>query len=127
MRDTPDSRSFTRPPASERAAGQRVHQQGDMTKATAPANGATRGPAAASSSWWPWDETPRAGEVPLSFAQQRLWFLDQLVPGHPFYNVPVSYRLRGPLHAPALERALGEVVARHEALRTVFPHEGARP
>ncbi len=69
---------------------------------------------------------PRDGDVPLSFAQERLWFLDHLEPGSPFYNVPVALRLRGPLDAAALAWAFGEIVRRHEALRTVFPSRGGR-
>jgi amino acid adenylation domain-containing protein len=69
---------------------------------------------------------PRGGELPLSFAQERLWFLDHLEPGSPFYNVPGALRLAGALDAAALEWALGEVVRRHEALRTVFPARGGR-
>ncbi|HEY0020544.1 MAG TPA: amino acid adenylation domain-containing protein, partial [Longimicrobium sp.] len=63
---------------------------------------------------------PRDGPLPLSFAQRRLWFLDQLEPGSAFYNIASARRLRGPIDAGVLERALGEVVRRHEALRTVF-------
>ncbi|HEV2920390.1 MAG TPA: condensation domain-containing protein, partial [Actinomycetota bacterium] len=70
---------------------------------------------------------PRDGPVELSFAQQRLWFLDQLVPANPFYNVASAYRLEGGLEVGCLERALTEVVARHEALRTTFPSEDGRP
>ena len=62
----------------------------------------------------------REGELPLSFAQQRLWFLDQLDPGNPFYNLLGAVRLRGVLVVEALEGALAEIVARHEALRTTF-------
>ncbi|HYR10458.1 MAG TPA: condensation domain-containing protein, partial [Longimicrobium sp.] len=62
----------------------------------------------------------RTGPLPLSFAQERLWFLDRLEPDSPLYTIPVALRLAGPLDAAALERALGEVVRRHEALRTVF-------
>jgi amino acid adenylation domain-containing protein len=58
--------------------------------------------------------------LPLSFAQQRLWFIDQLEPGGSAYNLPVVLRMRGVLDAPALAWALGETVKRHEALRTTF-------
>jgi amino acid adenylation domain-containing protein len=64
---------------------------------------------------------------PLSFAQQRLWFLDQLAPGTPLYNIPLVAELEGPLDAPVLARVLEEIVRRHEPLRTVFPHEDGRP
>lgn len=64
---------------------------------------------------------PRSGEVPLSFAQQRLWLLDQLEPTTWTYNVSVARRLRGALQLDALKAALDEVVARHEGLRTTFP------
>ncbi|AUX21618.1 hypothetical protein SOCEGT47_021040 [Sorangium cellulosum] len=63
---------------------------------------------------------PRAGDAPLSFAQQRLWFLDQLEPENATYNVPAALRLRGPLDVPALARAITWVVRRHEVLRTTF-------
>jgi amino acid adenylation domain-containing protein len=69
----------------------------------------------------------RDGALPLSFAQQRLWFLDQLEPGNPLYNVPVALRLEGALDADALGAALREVVRRHESLRTTFESDGARP
>jgi amino acid adenylation domain-containing protein/non-ribosomal peptide synthase protein (TIGR01720 family) len=60
------------------------------------------------------------GEIPLSYAQQRLWFLDQLEPNNPFYNIPAGVRLSGELHVEALERTLSEIVRRHEVLRTSF-------
>ncbi|PYX84613.1 MAG: non-ribosomal peptide synthetase, partial [Acidobacteria bacterium] len=63
---------------------------------------------------------PRRGELPLSFAQQRLWFLDQLQPDNPFYNISRGLRLRGALDVNALEQALNEIVRRHEVLRTTF-------
>jgi amino acid adenylation domain-containing protein len=58
--------------------------------------------------------------LPLSFAQQRLWFLDQLDPGNPIYSIPSAVRLQGQLDPRALERTLNEIVRRHESLRTVF-------
>ncbi|WP_394831236.1 non-ribosomal peptide synthase/polyketide synthase [Pendulispora rubella] len=67
---------------------------------------------------------PRKAELPLSFAQQRLWFLDQLEPGGSSYNVPAAFRLRGGLDAAILGRVFGEVVRRHEALRTTFASNG---
>jgi amino acid adenylation domain-containing protein len=70
---------------------------------------------------------PRAGELPLSFGQQRLWFLDRLAPASPFYNMPAALRLNGALDVAALSRALSEIVRRHEALRTSFPTVAGRP
>ena len=70
---------------------------------------------------------PRAGALPLSFAQQRLWFLDRLDPGGASYNLPTAVRVRGPLDAGALEQSLAEIVRRHEVLRTTFTAEGGRP
>jgi amino acid adenylation domain-containing protein len=69
----------------------------------------------------------RQGELPLSFAQQRLWFFDQLVPGTPSYNLPSVYRLTGKLDVEALEESLSEIQRRHEALRTTFPATAGRP
>ncbi|HXQ87996.1 MAG TPA: amino acid adenylation domain-containing protein, partial [Solirubrobacterales bacterium] len=63
---------------------------------------------------------PRDRPLPLSFGQQRLWFLDRLEPGSAAYNLPAALRLAGRLDVGALERALQAVVARHEVLRTVF-------
>jgi len=62
----------------------------------------------------------REGPLPLSFAQQRLWFLAQLVPDNPFYNVPAAIRLRGQLDRGVLHQAFRAIVHRHEALRTTF-------
>jgi amino acid adenylation domain-containing protein len=69
----------------------------------------------------------RDGPVPASFAQQRLWFLDQLEPGSSAYNIPIAVRLIGALDGTALERALNEVVRRHEALRTTFASAAGVP
>ena len=57
---------------------------------------------------------------PLSFTQQRLWFIDQLEPGSPVYNIPIAVRLNGPLAVPALHQSLGAIIDRHEVLRTTF-------
>ncbi len=62
---------------------------------------------------------------PLSFAQQRLWFLDRLRPGDPVYNLPSPFLVVGPLDVRALERALAALVARHESLRTTFGAAGS--
>jgi amino acid adenylation domain-containing protein len=64
---------------------------------------------------------------PASFAQQRLWFLDQLEPESPAYNISAAYRLSGPLHVPALEQAISEIVRRHETLRTTFHAADGQP
>src|SRR5262245_46612073 len=58
--------------------------------------------------------------LPLSFAQQRLWFLDQLMPASPLYNIAFALRIRGPLSIPCLERSLNGVISRHEVLRTTI-------
>ncbi|HSS48185.1 MAG TPA: amino acid adenylation domain-containing protein, partial [Thermoanaerobaculia bacterium] len=69
----------------------------------------------------------RTAPIPLSFAQQRLWFLDQLEPGTTAYNIPLALRLRGDLDPAALSASLAEVVRRHEALRTAFPGQQGIP
>ncbi|HEY0511016.1 MAG TPA: amino acid adenylation domain-containing protein [Thermoanaerobaculia bacterium] len=70
---------------------------------------------------------PRTGPLPLSFAQERLWFLDQLEPGGAAYHIAAAERLRGPLDTPALAAALDEIVRRHEPLRTTFAVESGGP
>ncbi|MGT2532548.1 condensation domain-containing protein [Streptomyces nojiriensis] len=76
------------------------------------------GPAAAAAAVTAIGARPAGEPAPLSFAQQRLWFLDQLQPGRPDYNIPVATRLRGPLDADSLAAALCAVVTRHEVLRS---------
>ena len=62
----------------------------------------------------------REGTLPASFVQERLWFLDQLIPGSHAYNVPLALRLKGSLDLSALQQAFNEVIRRHESLRTTF-------
>jgi amino acid adenylation domain-containing protein len=64
--------------------------------------------------------TPRVGNLPVSFAQQRLWFLEQLQPGSSVYNIPTAVRLTGSLNRAVLTQALNAIVQRHETLRTNF-------
>jgi amino acid adenylation domain-containing protein len=64
---------------------------------------------------------------PLSFAQQRLWFFHQLERDNPIYNIPIVVLLSGALDAVSLERALGEIVRRHEVLRTTYTTAGGEP
>src|SRR5262245_63047904 len=70
---------------------------------------------------------PAEAALPLSFSQERLWFLDRLDPGSPTYNVPTALRLSGDLDATALARALSEIMRRHSVLRARFETEEGRP
>ncbi len=69
----------------------------------------------------------RPEHIPLSFAQQRLWFLDQLSPGNPFYNIPSAMRIKGALNPEVLESALHQIAMRHESLRTTFKAKDGKP
>jgi hypothetical protein len=64
---------------------------------------------------------------PLSFAQQRLWFLEQMEPGSPVYHIPAAFRLRGVVDTAVLQVALDYLARRHESLRTVFVSEDGTP
>ncbi|HEY7768488.1 amino acid adenylation domain-containing protein [Longimicrobium sp.] len=75
----------------------------------------------------PIEPAPREGRLPLSFAQERLWFMDRMEPGSAVYNIPGAHRLGGALDGAALERALGEIVRRHEVLRTTFEEVDGAP
>jgi amino acid adenylation domain-containing protein/thioester reductase-like protein len=70
---------------------------------------------------------PRNPHLPLSFVQEQLWFLDQFVPDHPFYNVPEAFRLQGSLNTTHLEQAFQTLIQRHEALRTTFTTVDGNP
>ncbi|MGA9772072.1 MAG: amino acid adenylation domain-containing protein, partial [Blastocatellia bacterium] len=69
----------------------------------------------------------RDQDLYLSFAQQRLWFMDRLSPDKSGYNISNAIRLKGPLNVPALEQALGEIVRRHEVLRSSFSEKDGQP
>ncbi|MEE8585966.1 MAG: amino acid adenylation domain-containing protein, partial [Acidobacteriota bacterium] len=84
-------------------------RQGSVPAAAAPAGGV------------------REGEAPLSFAQRRMWFLQQIEPGSSSYNVPRNFRLTGRLKVAALRAGLDEIVRRHEVLRTAFPARDGKP
>jgi amino acid adenylation domain-containing protein len=75
----------------------------------------------------PIKQTARHGELPLSFAQEGLWFLNQLDKDSGFYNVPSAFKLTGPLEVRSLESAFEEVTLRHEVLRTTFSVVDGKP
>ena len=69
----------------------------------------------------------RGEDLPLSSAQERLWFLDQAQPGSPFYNIPLTQRLKGDLRLDILRQVIAALVRRHESLRTGFPSRAGKP
>jgi hypothetical protein len=75
----------------------------------------------------PIERASRDGALPLSFAQQRLWFIDRLEPDSAAYNMPLAMRLSGELDVAALEESLSEIMRRHESLRTCFPVRDGQP
>ena len=69
-----------------------------------------------------------SGSAPqLSFSQERLWFLDQLMPGSPVFNVPIAVRLPTPIDLRALKQGIAEIIRRHEVFRTTFSTIDGRP
>jgi amino acid adenylation domain-containing protein/non-ribosomal peptide synthase protein (TIGR01720 family) len=80
-----------------------------------------------SSAWWPLTAMRRPPFVPLSYAQEQLWFLYRMAGASPAYNIPLAVRINGALDVAALESGLRDVVGRHEVLRTVFPENDGRP
>ncbi|MEP7339013.1 MAG: amino acid adenylation domain-containing protein, partial [Acidobacteriota bacterium] len=75
----------------------------------------------------PLEPAPRNGSLPVSFAQEPMWQLDQMLPGNPFFNVPAAFRMSGALNLAVLERSLAEITQRHEVLRTTFAEVDGSP
>ena len=73
------------------------------------------------------ERVSREGELPLSYAQQRMWFYEHLASGSASFHIPLGVRLKGWLNVNALEQTFGEIIRRHESLRTVFPAIDDRP
>ncbi len=69
----------------------------------------------------------RRGELPLSYAQQRLWFLYQMQPDDASYNIPAAFRVKGPLNLDVLQKVMDTIAQRHETLRTVFKTRDGKP
>ena len=69
----------------------------------------------------------RSDVIPLSFAQERIWFVEQLIPGSTAYNMTVAYRLRGHLDLSSLDWSLNQIIRRHDILRTTIVTQDGRP
>jgi amino acid adenylation domain-containing protein len=82
-------------------------------------------PAAAASASIP--RHPRTAPLPMSFGQQRMWFVTRMAPARALFNLPMLYRIEGPLDTGAMQRSLAEIVNRHEVLRTTLAMEGETP
>ncbi|MDZ7967881.1 MAG: condensation domain-containing protein, partial [Nostoc sp. DedSLP03] len=65
--------------------------------------------------------------IPLSFSQQRLWFIDQLYHGSAFYNIPIAFHIKGRLNITVIEQSLNEILKRHEVWRTNFTLVNGEP
>jgi len=115
------------PAALAGALGSRSPAAARLAALPVPDAAAPAGAAGAVGALPPIPVAPAAAEAPLSFAQERLWFLDQLDPGLPAYNLPLAVALTGRLRVGALARALGEVVRRHAVLRTTFGNRQGLP
>jgi amino acid adenylation domain-containing protein len=109
--DVPLKSIFERPTASELAEMIEELLRGERGAAQAPAM----------------KRANREGQLPLSYAQQRLWFIEQLEPGNSMFNIATAVRMHGELDIAALDWSLNQIVARHEALRTRFIVEDGRP
>ena len=72
-------------------------------------------------------QSRQVNRFPLSFAQQRMWFLDRLEPGNPMYNNPAAVSIKGPVNVEAMRKTLQALGQRHEVLRTVFDDNGGNP
>ncbi|HJX29310.1 MAG TPA: amino acid adenylation domain-containing protein, partial [Thermoanaerobaculia bacterium] len=112
--ELPQREIFEAPTVATLAAAVRAAREAG-TVAAPPITAAPRDAEASPSGW------------PLSFSQQRLWFLDRFEPGNPAYNIPLPVRLSGAIEVELLERIFTEVIRRHEALRTTFDTRNGQP
>ncbi len=115
-------------PAGLLAAVRRQTGAADSAPASGAARGADNAPAAASlADWLGGADAARAEPLALSYAQSRMWFLNQLDPGSADYNISLAVRLTGGLDERALDAAVGSLFRRHEVLRTVYPETNGVP